>query len=158
LSADRPVGRRRRALSQPHTQTALSTSINRVHTKAARPVRPPGEHSIAQGGLPCRHFLDVDHPCWGCPGVCVRILTVLFLPSSRSRQLFNSRAETLLGATQRFSTIGARGVPPFISPVTEGFHPPDQEISIRGHESAAERVAMDLGHLHSLDPQCAFAH
>ena len=65
LSADRPVGRRRRALRQPHTQTASSTSINRVHTKAARPVRPPGEHSIAQGGLPCRHFLDVDpqrHP------------------------------------------------------------------------------------------------
>jgi len=69
--------------------------------------------------------------------VCLRVLAVLFLPSSRLRELFDSRAETLLGAAQRVFTMGARGVPPFPSPVPEGFHPPDQKISIRGHESAA---------------------
>ena len=77
--------------------------------------------------------------------MCLRVLAVLFLPSSRLRELFDSHAETLLGAAQRVFTMGARGVPPFPSPVPEGFHPPDQKISIRGHESAAERVAMDLG-------------
>ena len=40
--------------------------------------------------------------------------------------------------------MGARGVPPFPSPVPEGFHTPDQTVSIRGHESAAERVAMSI--------------
>jgi len=79
------------------------------------------------------------------PRCVLRILAVLFLPSYRFRQLFDSRTETLLGAAQRVSTIGARGVPPFTSPATEEFHPPDQKISIHGHESAAERVAMDLG-------------
>ena len=76
--------------------------------------------------------------------MCLRVLAVLFLPSSRLRELFDSRAETLLGAAQRVFTMGARGVPPFPSPVPEGFHTPDQTVSIRGHESAAERVAMSI--------------
>ena len=75
--------------------------------------------------------------------MCLRVLAVLFLPSSRLRELCYSRAETLLGAAQRVFTMGARGVPPFPSPVPEELHTPDQEVSIRGHESAAERVAMD---------------
>ena len=74
--------------------------------------------------------------------MCLRVLAVLFLPSSRLRELFDSHAETLLGAAQRVFTMAARGVPPFPSPVPEGFHAPDQTLSIRGHESAAERVAM----------------
>ena len=76
--------------------------------------------------------------------MCLRVLAVLFLPSSRLRELFDSRAETLLGAAQRVFTMSARGVPPFPSPVPEGFHTPDQTVSIRGHESAAERVAMSI--------------
>ena len=71
--------------------------------------------------------------------MCLRVLAVLFLPSSRLRELFDSHAETLLGAAQRVFTMSARGVPPFPSPVPEGFHTPDQTVSIRGHESAAER-------------------
>ena len=77
--------------------------------------------------------------------VCVAHPCRPFPPLSRLRRLFDRRAETLLDAAQRVSTIGARGVPPFTSPATEEFHPPDQKISIHGHESAAERVAMDLG-------------
>ena len=44
--------------------------------------------------------------------MCLRVLAVLFLPSSRLRELFDSRAETLLGAAQRVFTMAHAGCPP----------------------------------------------
>lgn len=82
--------------------------------------------------------------------MCLRVLAVLFLPSSRLRELFDSRAETLLGAAQRVFTMGARGVPPFPSPVPEGFHTPDQTVSIRGHEPTSTPQPLTCGPTTSL--------